>query len=64
MQQPTLVGCIPGRVGGLILAVLWEERKIKMLSLLVSSSLSVSLLRERQAVMQPHERGDKRGATR
>ena len=38
MQQPTLVGCIPGIVGGLILTV-QEKRKIEtlLLSVLLSS---------------------------
>ena len=61
MQQPTLAICIPGRVGGLILTV-QEERKIEMLLLSVLS-LSLSASRERQAAMQPKERGNMRGAT-
>ena len=63
MQQPTLVGCIPGRVGRLILTVL-EEIKIETLLLSVPLLLLVSSSRERQAAMQPKERGNKRGATR
>ena len=62
MQQPALFGCIPGRGGGVILTV-QEERKIETLFLSVLL-LSVSSSRERQAAMQPKERGDKRGATR